>query len=511
MTFWPPRTGPRCDPPARLTTVVAPPQHRPTAALLNFLYLSLGHVFYKVAALLTLILLARWLGSGDFGRYLIALAAAQLAIYVTDLGIDQALVQDTAGRSERLPRDLAGLIPMRCGLALATVVISVLFVFTARDDPALVEVGLWMGIAHALASLTTTARSIFQALEKMEYEALSLALDGWVRLGAILYAIIAGFGLLGIAKILALASFVVLSATILVIFHRFVRSELTPHFARGWELLRIGLPFWLVWSMLLSDQRANLLLLARLAGDAQVAAFGAAMRLVEPALIIPSALALTLFPVAVRHDRDQVGSQGVLLVWTQKALLLTGLPLMLLIVLGAPLLIRVVFGSGFSAAEQPLRILGPTLVLLFLRIGLTQVLLAAGRWRSALSAQALGLATDLTVALATIPLMAETGAAMAALAGNLVAVAVAWYALRDRVEPGSIGELARTLVPAAAAGALGLAVLSVSVPVALLVAMITFALAIRIGRVLSARDAEYVRRKVPRLAFAVSLASGRDE
>jgi O-antigen/teichoic acid export membrane protein len=482
-------------------------EHRPTAALLNFVYLSGGQVFYKVTSFIALVLLAHWLGGVEFGRLAVALAAAQLAEYVTDLGINQSLVHDAAGRPGRLRDDLTELIPLKLALGVVTLALSVGFVAIATGDLALIEIAFYMGLAQALSALTVAARSVFQAFERMEYEALSVSLDGWVRLGGVLYAVVSGFGVLGIAKTYALASFVVLAATSLVILHRFVRPRLTFRWSRGWELVAHGIPYSLVWLLLFADQRTNVLLLARAWGDTEVAIFGAAMRLVEPALVIPSVLAVALFPVAVRHGRDQRDTFGVLLVSTQKALLIVAIPLTLVLGLASAPLAVLVFGPDFAPAAEPLRLLALALVLMFVRIGLAQTLLGIGRRRDATLAQAAGLGIDLLLAIALVPSFAATAAALAALMGNVVAVAVSWYALRDRVHLASAArELARPLVPGMVAAVAGLAVLPFSVTGAVLVAIAAYLTGLRAVRVFSRGDAHYIRATVPPLGWAIRFA-----
>lgn len=480
--------------------------HRPTAMVLNFLYLVVGHGFYKATAFITLLLLAHYLGSFEFGRFVVALAATQLADYMSDFGMNQAVVREGAGRTQHFQEVLSAIIPVKVLLAAMSIAVSVALVFASGARPDIIEIAFYMALVQALSTLTGLLRAVFESFERMEFEALSVALDGWIRLGAVLFALVAGFGLLGIAKVQAIAALVVFSATLVVVLHRFVRPALGWSWERTAGLLVIGLPFSLVWLAVAADQRINSLLLERLAGEQQVAFFGAAVRLVEPALIVPSVLAVAFFPLAVRHDRAGLRTFGILLVSTQKGLLILSLPLLLLLWLAAPQLIAFVFGGEFSRAEVPLRLLAPAVVLLFSRIGLAQALLAIEAWRPALLVQGLGVLSNVFVALAMIPAYGESGAAVALLVGEAVAVVTSWYVLRRYLDREAILELARPLLVAVAAALFGLALAPFTLPGALAGAAAGYLLAMRLVRIFTVRDAGYLRAAFPPLALAISFA-----
>lgn len=480
----------------------------PGAALHNFLYLVGGHVFYKVLALLMLVLIARYFGGHDFGRFAVAFAAVQLADMIADVGLSQVVVRESAGRPATLARDLVALVPIKLALGVVSVAVAIGAVVMFTGDADLAEIALYLAIAQALSSLTLTLRAVFQAFERMEYEALSVSLEGWIRLGAVLFAISGGYGVLGVAKLFALASFIVLAATLVVVIHRFV--QLRPallSWTRAGELLVLGVPFSVVWLLFGADQRLNTLLMASLAGRESAGIFSAAMRLIEPTLIVPTMLTIALFPVVARHDRAGLQTFRLLVAATHKALLVLAMPLAIIVLFAAPELVLVLFGPEFARAAEPLRLAAPTIVLLFLRVGLAQTLLATGRWRAALAGQAFGLATDLAVALVAIPAQGLVGGVMALIAGHLAAVGASLYALRSDLDRDVLLEITRPIVVAAPSIVAG-AVLAILSPLAAIVgAAVVFVMTVRVVRIFSVADARYMRSTVAPLAAVLAFAS----
>lgn len=478
------------------------------AAIHNFAFLVVGHALYKVISLVTLILIARYLGEGEFGRFIIALAAVQLADTVGDLGLSQAIVREGAGRREQLRVDLAAVLPVKLALGALSVAVAMAFVVASGGDALLVEMTFYFGLAQAAGGLTYLLRAVFQSFERMEYEALSVVLEGWVRLGAVLVAVVGRYGLVGIAKTLAVAAVVVLVASGLIMLHRFMR----PRFTTGWlirvrDLLMIGLPISLVWLAVGADQRINTLIVARISGDAAAGSFGAAFRLVEPTLIIPSMLIVALFPVAARHDRAGLQTMRFLLTSSQKMLLAISLPIATALWVTAPDIVTIVFGEPTEGVVTPLRILAPAVVLLFARLGITQMLLAVGRWQAALWPQVLALAANAVLALVLIPMSAAAGAAVAVLAGELAAVISGAYALRHDLGLPALSEIGRPVLIGAPVAAVAGVIAPSSVVAASLVAAAFYVVGMRLVRPFSRQDAAYLRSAMPLVAGAVSFAT----
>ncbi|MBA2370204.1 MAG: flippase [Chloroflexi bacterium] len=483
-----------------------PPQRR--AAIHNFASLTVGHLVSKVTGLATLVVMARYLGDSEFGKFMIALVAVQLADTISDLGISQAIVRQGAGRPQRLAVDLAAVMPLKVVLAAVSVVVALAFVAASGGDAQLIEMTFYFAIAQALGSLTLLLRAVFQSFERMEYEAFSVALEGGIRLGAVVLAVAGSYGLVGIAKVLALASLVTSLSAGIVVLHRFTRPRLTigwPH--RAASLLLMGLPISFVWLAVGADQRINTLLLGRLATESAAGVFGAAFRLVEPTLIIPSMLIVALFPVAARHDREGLRGMQLLLTSSQKMLLALSLPIATAIWVAAPDVITIVFGTARPSVVQPVQILAPAVVLMFARLGLTQMLLAVGRWRAALVPQLLGILANILLALWLIPSEGASGAAWAVLGSEFAAVIAGMYALRADLGRPSITELARPVLVAAPAAAVGAALAPLSTAAAIIAAAAVYLFAMRVVRPFSAQDNSYLRAAMPLVAATLAFAT----
>lgn len=399
----------------------------------NVAYLTLGHAIGKASALVSLVFLARYLGEDDFGQLAFAVASAALFEAVGDVGVSQAIARDAAGQPARLRAMVVAAIPIKFLLAFAMIALAVAtgFLTGARAD--LLAAVFYVALAHALLALVALARATFEGAERMEYEALSIALEGLVRLMLVLYSIFSGFGILGIAKAYAVAAAIVLAATAIVSGRRFLRPLPEPLFA--WRhvvpLLASGLPFAGFWLLGTFTLRADIVLMRPLAGDSPTGLFAAAVRLLEPTLIIPTIFATAILPLAARHHRSGLDTIPTLLGATQKLLFLaSGMILALTWVLGADL-VAVLLGPDFAGSVVPAQVLAVAVVALFAKYGLARLLFAVGRELDLLRSQAAAVLANLVLVITLVPLAGATGAAIAVAAAEALGLTLTAVAVRD--------------------------------------------------------------------------------
>jgi O-antigen/teichoic acid export membrane protein len=166
-----------------------------------------------------------------------------------------------------------------------------------------------------------------------------------------------------------------------------------------------------------------------MAGDAELGLYGAAFKIFEGAMILPSVLLSVTFPQLARaHGHPPIQRR----LERQIGLLLLGFGLLAgatCFVGGTPL-IRGVFGTGFGRAVPSLRVLALGMPLLFLNYGLTHFLVARdmGTMTQRFALAMLGL--NLVLDLALIPRAHGPGAAWATVLTELALTGCCLGALR---------------------------------------------------------------------------------
>lgn len=474
----------------------------------NFVVLLSAHVLSKSTTLVSLFLLGRYLGDAAFGRYAVALAIPVALESLGDLGMSQMLIRDGAGRPEVVRRDAFALFAAKLLLASLMVVASYVAAAVLQLPGEIVEMVLYLALAKALDSFTILSRSIFEAFERMDYEAASLILDSLVRLLLVVYALLSGFALVGIAKAITVSSAIVMVSTIAVTLHRFLRGivwSVSP--GRSVALLLAGLPLATVWLFEGLSFRIDIVVVERLMGDSAAGAFGAAARVVEPLLIVPLVMGMTTFPVISRHLFERRDTLSRLFrAGLQLSLLAALLEVVALVGLGQELVVAA-FGPDFVAAGGVVRLLALALLPLVVRVMLVNVLTVLNLQRRLLVAQVVGTASNLVVALLLVPPLGVAGAVVAVILGETVIVALGWSIVRRFVEV-ELPDVMKTV---------GLGLLALMVVVAssglgplpsTLLGVATVLFLARLLTVVHEDEARYLRDEVPRLAWLTRLLLG---
>lgn len=476
-----------------------PPGRAPQGKLVsNFLSLILAHAVSKATTLVALYLLTRYLGEATFGRYAIALAFPMALEAVGDLGLGTVIVRGGAGRPDMVRRDVLAAVPAKIVLAIVTVAGSYALALALGLSGEMVETTVWLAVAKAFESLTGLANAVFEAFEHMEYEAASLVAGGGVRLAFTVYALVNGFGLLGLVKALALSAAVVMAGTIVVAIRRFIGANglLAPSLPRAAVLVGAGAPFALVSFFEVIALRVDTIAVGRLAGDAEAGLFAAATRLVEPFVVLPTVMGAALLPVASRHLFEERGTLPSLFRGSQKLAVTFAAAIVLVLVGLAPQLVVLLFGEGFAEAAPAVRLLAVALLPLFIRPALARFLLALHRPARLVLSQGSGLLVNLLVALVLIPQHGPNGAAVAVIAGELVTVALSLVFLHG-LEDLIVVDVLPALVPIVP-GALVLAVgLLLDHFVGTALGVLALFLGVRTLRVFDEVEVRYLQEAMP--------------
>ncbi len=340
----------------------------------------------RASRMLLLAIAARFLGEVRFGRFVFASTVTALLV----LGIDLGLGAWTTRALARRPHDwvevvIAGLTLRGRALVPYGLVIFGVALWGAEGETRIAIV--WLGVASPANAFFDHFGAIHRGHERFMVEARLATARSFFTTTSGLAGLLITRSLAGLCASLALAS-VVSSAFGAIVLRQFHPQGLTwallaqsrKDDARARMVLRESLPIWFgtLFSMLYF--RVDAILLRTLTGDAELGAYGAAYKLFEATLNLPSVLLAVTFPKLSRLHGDKP-SQRKLERRLAMLLLILGLTLGLSCFATAPWLLRLFFGAGFERAAASLRVLSLALPLLYLNFGLTHFLLARDRAR----------------------------------------------------------------------------------------------------------------------------------
>ncbi len=329
-----------------------------TAAMLT------GQVLSYIVGFFSVMFVARYLGTENYGVLSFALAFTGIFSILADLGVGTLATREIARDKSLTTKYIVNLSVIKA-IAVAGTFALIALIINLMDYPQqTVTVVYLAGLAVGTTAFNYIFYSIFIAYERMEYYSLGLLLNNVVLLAANLLVIRLKLGVVSFAVLWCLVGVVVLLYCFAVYRLKFARLQAASAAVKGridWSfsksLVRAALPVLLAIVFGTIAYRIDTVMLSVMKGDAAVGLYSAAYRLIEALGFIPVALTNALFPVLSQFHVSSQESLKFAYEKSFKYLLIVGLPIAVATTLVAGRIIVGIYSSEFSGAASALRIL----------------------------------------------------------------------------------------------------------------------------------------------------------
>jgi O-antigen/teichoic acid export membrane protein len=438
-----------------------------------------GFALVNLMGALGSVILLRYLGVADYGRYGTVIALVAVASGVAEAGLTVTGSRELAllppGPERR--RLLGSMLAIRIALSLAFAALGLAIGLAAGyDDEMLVGLALVGAGAVMLAAQATLLLPLVVKLQNVKLTVSDLVKQGILLVGIVVLTVVGS----GIVGFFALQIAIGLGALALVPFltHRDDLSAPRWSVSEWWGVARIALPIAAAAVLTVIYLRVLVVLTSILANDYETGLFATSARIMEMlgslALVI-SGVILPVASVAARADR---GRLGYVLARTTETSLLLGVLIAIVLLFGARPLVIVLGGSEFEDAAPVLQTQAPAIVTIFLVQAWATFLIADHHQRNLVRCVIVGLVALFAAGLVLIPLYDAQGAAAAAVVADVVYAAAIFVALRrleGRPAPVPLGFCGRLVVATGVAVGVGFAASALPDAVAATIAALVFA------------------------------------
>ncbi len=424
---------------------------------------GVADILGKIATLVWTAVAARMLTQEDFGAVSYAMALMYLLSSLAAWGFDSGVVRRGSAEPGVLPRVFLGSLVWKTGLAALVFSAAALLSLGGRPTPAAWFVLVLMLLAGFPELWSHSARAVASVRQSPAGVSTALVVQRLVTAAMIVAALAAGLGPLGLAAGFLVGSLAGWAAHYVAVRRLDVRPALRGltradlrTAASGTFLIGVsGLALMLLF-------RVDMMLLALLRDDVEVAVYSVAYRLLETVLFVSYAVHQAVFPVmsaTTSGPRQRSAYERALAVAA-----FIYLPFAVVSVFEGDAVIGLLFGDGYAAASgRALAWLAPAPLLFAAALFGTALLMARLRTKAMLLGSCVALAANIVLNLVLIPRYGGAGAAAAtSLAYGLQTVVVLTVLRSTTPRP----RFLPPLLPAAAAS-VGLAVVLsvVSAPV----------------------------------------------
>jgi O-antigen/teichoic acid export membrane protein len=382
------------------------------------------------------VLLLRHLGVVDFGRYTTVMALVAIVSGITDAGLTIVGSRELAVRRAGADRErlTANIVGIRLVLTPLGVLAAVAFAAVAGYESDLVG-----GTALAGAGLVLVNMQASMMLP-LSVELRNVALTGaellkqLVTTVGIAILVLAGAALLPFFGVQVLVGVVVLAVTPLLLRRG---GLVTPRVDREvWRMLmREALPLAAAFVLGILYFRILMIMMSLISSETETGLFATSFRVIEILVGIPLLLVGVVLPIASVAAESDAERLRYVLQRVGEVALLVSLGLAVCVAIAAEPVIVLLGGEEYREAAPVLRIQAFALVGIFVAQGWTIGLLALREQRLVALANLAGLLAIVILGLTLLPLADAHGAAVAAVAADLL-LALTTLLLLRRAGPG---------------------------------------------------------------------------
>ena len=387
-----------------------------------------GEAVAKVASLAFYVVLARQLGSEDYGTFVFALTLTGTLLLGAGFGTDELIAREVARDRAGAGRYLSDVAGLKATTSVALLAVAMTVVFVGGYDAQARLATLLVGLGVMIEVMARSWNAIFQGHERLELISVTLIVQRGLTaiLGIVVLA--SGGGLVAAGAVYLTGALVAFVVTELM-WRRFTpATRVRPSRVGAWTLLRSGIPIGAASALWVVLLKVDVLLLAFLTNSHEVGLYGAAARLVEGTQFLAWAFNSAMLPW-VALTTGAALARGYML---GLKLLAAGLfPVGAILACFAGPIVELLYGDAFADAALPLALLGCTVALYGLQSFSATLLI--GRDSPGVLIRIAGAVAiqNIVCNLVAIPLWGADGAAGVALSSSvLMAGLTIWFGAR---------------------------------------------------------------------------------
>ena len=375
--------------------------------------LAISQIITSILGFFLLIYIARYLGEVGFGKYSFAVSFTALFTIVASLGMNNYIIRELA-RNKELTNEyltnVSGIKLLLSFLAFGFIVLTINIMDYPQDTTNAVYL---FGVYMILTSFALTFRAIFQAYERMEYNAAVMVIAQIILISLVLFVLFSGYGLIELAYVYIFVGIADVTLSFSIVLIKIAKPKLTIDFSL-WKTLIIGsIPFGLNALFGVLFFRIDTVMLSVLKGDAAVGIYNAAYVPLLALGVIPTVFISALYPVMSRYFVSSKDSLETFTGLSSKYMAIIGFPIAMGCFVLANRIIALFYLDQFSASIIAFQILAFFIPLRFVS-SITGTLLTSID-RQSIRTVSVGLCALFNIVLnvALIPYLSYVGASIA--------------------------------------------------------------------------------------------------
>lgn len=398
----------------------------------NTAFITTAYIGQKMISFVYFTLIARHIGAENTGKYFFALSFTTVFVVFVDLGLTNVLVREAAKIKERAQDYFSTILAVKMLMGLLSYAAAFIVINLLGYSVEIKYLVYLSAVTMLFDSLHLSIYGVMRALGNLKYEAIGIVGSQFVTLILGTIFLYTGRPLIYLILAFVIPSFLNVCYASAMLYKNY-GVKLRPHFDKiiFQYLFRIAVPFALAAIFARVYSYIDSIILSKLAGDLAVGWYSIPYKITFAFQFIPLALTASLYP---RFSEYFVINKEKLAYYFErgmKYLMIIVLPIAVGIGVLAQDIILSIYTPEYLPSVLPLKILMASLFFSFLSFPIGSLLNACNRQSIQTAIIFFILALNIILNFILIPRYGVAGAAIAALAGNILLMSIGYvYAAR---------------------------------------------------------------------------------
>ena len=393
----------------------------------NTSWLSVSQVVTSVCAFLWTIIIARYLGVADYGVVSFAISFTGLLGIVMDLGMSTYITREIAKNRNLLSKYVNNIFIFKLILAIFLFLISAFLLCLLGYSNLTILVTLIFSVELIFMSMVGFLIGVFQAFEKVKYQAIGGILNSGLLLISILLTIKLDLGVIAIAMAYVIGYLAFFS----FMFVNYIRSFKFPSFELDIsfikEVLISSAPFGLTNFFYTIYFSIDIVMLSYLVGDYATGLYKSAYNIINVFTTFFVVYQAVIFPVMSKFFKESRNLIKISYELSVKYLLLIIVPLSVDVYIYARPIMDLIYTNQYSLATAPVQILIWTVSFLFINGASSILLNAIDKEKTVTKIYIVAAIFNVILNFLLIPILSYNGAAIATVLSEVLITTLTLY------------------------------------------------------------------------------------
>ena len=293
----------------------------------NFSWLFVAQIFALFTGLIQTVILTRYLGNSEYGKYGIALSIAIILLPLIDGGLSTLTIREVSRKHDLAAKYLDNIMVIRTCYTVITASVMLLLVHLGQYPADRVMAIYFLVGMTVLSNFTQLFKSIFRAKEAMEYEAALSIIRSTTSLLTAGIIVWMQHGLIYFTFLQMLTELFVLIIAAAICKAKFVAPGIQFDFAFWKETIVKGIPFLLSFAIGCLYFRIDILILAIYCSSGTVGVYTAITNLQVYLFVFGDIFISALYPAMARFFVSSKDNLNFLIEKAVKIFIMVGMPI----------------------------------------------------------------------------------------------------------------------------------------------------------------------------------------